>query len=253
MRPSAEKTLPRSISRTNLRPAYTLTMPLSSAISENFSCLILIDEDNVIKYAQDNKIQFSTYRNLTRKRLNKPADRSGNKKDQRYPFHDLQVKKFTILPKKLYEEDGEVTPTMKVKRKFINEAFTKLTACIELPGKALLNLHAVEKLSLATINPFLGVGKAPGRVQHQAADNHNADFDDHGRSRFMLTIFMGLAGHMVFWKFGLRQMAACGNVYPQKGVNGSQRQFSDSVDTRGSQSFPRQLNTCRRLTRQMLR
>jgi long-chain acyl-CoA synthetase len=37
-----------------------------------------------------------------------------------------QVKKFTILPKKLYEEDGEVTPTMKVKRKFVNEAFSDL-------------------------------------------------------------------------------------------------------------------------------
>ena len=37
-----------------------------------------------------------------------------------------QVKKFTILPKKLYEEDGEVTPTMKVKRSFINKAFGDL-------------------------------------------------------------------------------------------------------------------------------
>ena len=37
-----------------------------------------------------------------------------------------QVKKFTILPKKLYEEDGEMTPTMKVKRNFVNEAFKDL-------------------------------------------------------------------------------------------------------------------------------
>ena len=37
-----------------------------------------------------------------------------------------QVKQFTVLPKKLYEEDGEVTPTMKVKRKFVNEAFSDL-------------------------------------------------------------------------------------------------------------------------------
>jgi len=34
-----------------------------------------------------------------------------------------QLKKFTIIPKRLYEEDGEVTPTMKVKRKFINETY----------------------------------------------------------------------------------------------------------------------------------
>ena len=37
-----------------------------------------------------------------------------------------QIKKFRILPKKLYEEDGEVTPTMKVKRKYINETFGDL-------------------------------------------------------------------------------------------------------------------------------
>jgi long-chain acyl-CoA synthetase len=37
-----------------------------------------------------------------------------------------QVKKFMIIPKKLYEEDGEVTPTMKVKRQYVNEAFKDL-------------------------------------------------------------------------------------------------------------------------------
>jgi long-chain acyl-CoA synthetase len=37
-----------------------------------------------------------------------------------------RIKKFTILPKKLYEEDGEVTPTMKMKRKYVNEAFKDL-------------------------------------------------------------------------------------------------------------------------------
>ncbi len=36
------------------------------------------------------------------------------------------VRKFTILPKKLYEEDGEVTPTMKVKRNYVNDAFRDL-------------------------------------------------------------------------------------------------------------------------------
>ncbi len=36
------------------------------------------------------------------------------------------VRKFTILPKKLYEEDGEVTPTMKVERNHVNKAFKEL-------------------------------------------------------------------------------------------------------------------------------
>jgi long-chain acyl-CoA synthetase len=89
-------------------------------------CLIMIDEDNVVKYAQDNKIQFSTYKDLTRapeiiKLVQGEVDKVNETLSQ-----VEKVKKFTILPKKLYEEDGEVTPTMKVKRKYVNQAFSDL-------------------------------------------------------------------------------------------------------------------------------
>ena len=87
------------------------------------TALIMIDEDNVVKYAQDNKIQFSTYRDLTQSpEIIKLIDNEVNKVNSGLSRVE-QIKKFTILPKKLYEEDGEVTPTMKVKRKYINEAF----------------------------------------------------------------------------------------------------------------------------------
>ena len=90
------------------------------------TALVMIDEDNVVKYAQDNKIQFSTYKDLTQspdiiKLIQSEMD---NVNDTLSRVE--QVKKFTILPKKLYEEDGEVTPTMKVKRKYVNEAFSDL-------------------------------------------------------------------------------------------------------------------------------
>jgi long-chain acyl-CoA synthetase len=90
------------------------------------TCLIMIDEDNVVKYAQDHKIQFSTYKDLTLnediRKLIQNEVRAVNETLARVE----RVKKFRILPKKLYEEDGEVTPTMKVKRKFVNEAFGEL-------------------------------------------------------------------------------------------------------------------------------
>jgi len=90
------------------------------------SCLVMIDEDNVVKYAQDNKIQFSTYKDLTRNaEINQLIEQEIKKANESLSRVE-QVKKFTILPKKLYEEDGEMTPTMKVKRKFINEAFADL-------------------------------------------------------------------------------------------------------------------------------
>jgi long-chain acyl-CoA synthetase len=87
------------------------------------AALIAIDEENVIKYAQDNKIQFGTYSSLTqateiKQLIQKEVDRVNKTLAQ-----VEQVKKFTIIPKRLYEEDGEVTPTMKVKRKSINETY----------------------------------------------------------------------------------------------------------------------------------
>ncbi len=90
------------------------------------SALIVLDEDNVVQFAQDHKIPFTTYESLTQapeiielidveiKRVNEGL------------AHVETIKKFTIVPKKLYEEDGEVTPTMKVKRKYINEKFGDL-------------------------------------------------------------------------------------------------------------------------------
>lgn len=90
------------------------------------TCLIVIDEENVIKYAQDNKIPFTTYESLTRnEEIVRLIQREVDKVNQGLSRVE-QIKKFSILPKKLYEEDGEVTPTMKVKRKYINEAFRDL-------------------------------------------------------------------------------------------------------------------------------
>jgi long-chain acyl-CoA synthetase len=90
------------------------------------SCLIMIDEDNVVKFAQDHKVQFSTYKDLTKApEIVKLIQGEMDKVNETLSRVE-QVKKFTILPKKLYEEDGEVTPTMKVKRKYVNEAFKDL-------------------------------------------------------------------------------------------------------------------------------
>jgi len=90
------------------------------------SALIMIDEDNVVKFAQDNKVQFSTYKDLTQSpEINKLIQKEVSEVNETLARVE-QIKKFTILPKKLYEEDGEVTPTMKVKRSYVNKAFGDL-------------------------------------------------------------------------------------------------------------------------------
>jgi long-chain acyl-CoA synthetase len=90
------------------------------------SALIIIDEDTVVKFAQDNKVQFSTYKDLTAHEEIKALIDSEIKRVNESLSQVEKIKKCTILPKKLYEEEGEVTPTMKVKRASINKSFGDL-------------------------------------------------------------------------------------------------------------------------------
>lgn len=90
------------------------------------SAIIVIDEENVVNYAQQKKIQYTTFASLTKAEeviaLIQLEINNVNKELARVET----IKKFRILDKKLYTEDGEVTPTMKVKRKYINEHYKDL-------------------------------------------------------------------------------------------------------------------------------
>ena len=87
------------------------------------TAIIIVDEDNVIKYAQDNRVPFTTYASLTQTKevikLIKDEVEKVNAKLSRVE----QVKKFAIADKILDQDDDELTPTMKVKRKKISEAY----------------------------------------------------------------------------------------------------------------------------------
>jgi long-chain acyl-CoA synthetase len=90
--------------------------------------IIMIDQENVEKYAQDNDVPFSNYASLTRAPevqalIQAEIDRV-NKKFARVE----QVKKFFLLDTQLTAEDEELTPTMKLKRKLVQ---TKYAAQIE--------------------------------------------------------------------------------------------------------------------------
>lgn len=90
------------------------------------TALILIDEDNVTKYAQDNRIPFTTFADLTQ-----------NDEVQKLIHHEVQemnknlskvetIKKFALLPRQFYEEDGDVTPTKKVKRASLEKRYADM-------------------------------------------------------------------------------------------------------------------------------
>jgi long-chain acyl-CoA synthetase len=90
------------------------------------TAIIVIDEENVLKFAQDAKVQFTTFATLTKTQEVIDLIQQEINEVNRQMARVENIRKFRILDKKLYTEDGEVTPTMKVKRKSINEQFADL-------------------------------------------------------------------------------------------------------------------------------
>jgi long-chain acyl-CoA synthetase len=88
--------------------------------------LVMVDHENVENYAQEHAIPFSNYASLCRRPeiislIQGEIDRV-NKLFARVE----QVKKFRLLETKLTAEDEELTPTMKLKRKLVNEKYKDL-------------------------------------------------------------------------------------------------------------------------------
>jgi long-chain acyl-CoA synthetase len=85
--------------------------------------IIMIDQENVEKYAQDHDVPFSNYASLTRssevQALIQTELERVNKKFARVE----QIKKFWLLDTQLSAEDEELTPTMKLKRKLVQQKY----------------------------------------------------------------------------------------------------------------------------------
>jgi long-chain acyl-CoA synthetase len=86
--------------------------------------IIMIDQENVEKFAQDNDVPFSNYASLTKapevqQLIQGEIDRV-NAKFARVE----QIKKFFLLDTQLSAEDEELTPTMKLKRKLVQQKYS---------------------------------------------------------------------------------------------------------------------------------
>ncbi len=90
------------------------------------TALILIDEDNVNKYAQDNAIPFTTFADLTQNQeIIKLIDKEIRSINETLARVET-IKKFRLLPRRFYAEDGDVTPTQKVKRRALEKTYGEL-------------------------------------------------------------------------------------------------------------------------------
>jgi len=90
------------------------------------TCLVMIDYDSVSKYAQDSNVPFTDFTSLCRAREVQDLIWSEIEKVNQGFARVETIKKFRLLEHQLSAEDDEVTPTMKLKRKFVNEKYKGL-------------------------------------------------------------------------------------------------------------------------------
>ena len=90
------------------------------------TCLIMIDQENVEKHAQDNDIPYTNYASLCKaKEITELIWEETVKVNKQFARVE-QIKKIRLIDQLLTAEDDELTPTMKLKRKFVNKKYEDL-------------------------------------------------------------------------------------------------------------------------------
>jgi long-chain acyl-CoA synthetase len=90
------------------------------------SALIVLDEDNVAKFARDHRVPYSTYAELADREEIRRLVQGEIDAVNRQLSRVESVRGFRILPKRLHQEDGDVTPTLKVKRAAVQHTYHEL-------------------------------------------------------------------------------------------------------------------------------
>jgi long-chain acyl-CoA synthetase len=83
------------------------------------TCLVMIDQENVEKFAQDRRVPFSNYASLCAAREVQDLIRETIDEVNKDFARVEQIKDFRLIDVLLIAEDDELTPTMKLKRSFV--------------------------------------------------------------------------------------------------------------------------------------
>jgi long-chain acyl-CoA synthetase len=87
------------------------------------TCLLMIDQENVEKFAQDHDIPFTNYASLCRApEIQHLIQREIEAVNVNFARVET-IKKFYLIERQLTPEDEELTPTMKLKRSFVNKRY----------------------------------------------------------------------------------------------------------------------------------
>jgi long-chain acyl-CoA synthetase len=87
------------------------------------SALIMIDQENVVRYAQAQRITFTDYASLSRAQAIRDLIWSEVENVNRQLANVERIRKIHLLDILLTAEDEEMTPTLKLRRKYVNEKY----------------------------------------------------------------------------------------------------------------------------------
>jgi long-chain acyl-CoA synthetase len=90
------------------------------------TCLVMIDPDNVAKFAQDRQVPYTDFASLTRASEVQQLIRAEIEIVNARLSRVEQIKDFRLIDQLLTAEDEELTPTMKLKRKVVAAKYAKL-------------------------------------------------------------------------------------------------------------------------------
>ncbi|MBU3738315.1 MAG: long-chain fatty acid--CoA ligase [Rhodoferax sp.] len=96
------------------------------------TCLIMIDQDNVAKFAQDRQVPYTDFASMTRAAEVVALIRSEVEQINHRLARVEQIKDFRIISQVLTAEDDELTPTMKLKRKVVARKYADVIATMYL-------------------------------------------------------------------------------------------------------------------------
>ena len=90
------------------------------------SCLVMIDHETVAQFAQERNVPFSNFTSLCRAREVQDLIWSEIERVNRELARVETIKAFRLIEQLLTAEDEELTPTMKLKRTFVNVKYKSL-------------------------------------------------------------------------------------------------------------------------------
>jgi long-chain acyl-CoA synthetase len=90
------------------------------------TALVMLDQDNCERYAQEHDIPFSSFGTLARAPQIRALIQSEVDRVNREFARVEQIKQFRVLENQLTAEDEELTPTMKLKRSFVQKKYAEL-------------------------------------------------------------------------------------------------------------------------------